>query len=72
VPTDLSYCSFNLVGILEYHHGLGGYGLRQMFWLLAIEVLLEEINFIVLTDALLSACDEVLSSLSEPVSWVSV
>lgn len=59
VPRDLSNSALDLVRILEDHNGLGVDGLREVLRLLAIEVLLEEIDLVVLADAPLGGVHQV-------------
>ncbi len=72
MPTDLGDGPFDLVGVLEDHHGLGGDGFRQQLWLLPTKVLLEQIDLVVLPNALLGRCDQVFRSLSEAQCRISV
>ena len=43
-----------------------------MFWLLAAEILLEQVDLVVLSDAFLGARDQILGGLSEPKLRVPV
>jgi hypothetical protein len=62
VPGDLGDGALNSVRVLEDHDGLGVDGLGEVLGLLAVEVLLEEIDLVVLADALLSGVHQVGSS----------
>jgi hypothetical protein len=72
MPSNLGHSSFHWVGIFEDHHCLSRYVLREMLWLLSVEVFLKQINLVVLSDALLGACNQILGSLAETELWVSV
>ena len=72
VPVDLGYCSTDGVRVLKDHHSLRRDAFRRKFWLLAIEILLKEIDFIVLLDSFLSTYCKVLGGLRETESGVSV
>ena len=52
VPGDLGGGSLDLVGVLEDHECLGGDVLAHVLGRLTLEILLEEINLVVLEDAL--------------------
>jgi hypothetical protein len=54
VPVDFGDSAANRVRVLEDHHSLSGDALRRQLWLLSMEILLEEIDFIILLDSLLS------------------
>lgn len=54
VPRDLGDRALNLIGVLEDHHSLSVDDFSSVLGLLTFKVLLEQINLVVLTDALLS------------------
>lgn len=72
MPDDLGGGSLGRVWVLEDHECLGGVRLREMLWLLASEVLLEEIDLVVLHDRLGSTVCHVLGGLGEAEGRVSV
>lgn len=72
MPADFSYCSLNWVRVFENHDCFSGDSLRKVLWLLTAEILLEQIDLIVLSNAFLSARDEVLRGLGKAIGWVSV
>lgn len=72
MPGDLSDCPFNWIGILEYHDCLSWDSLWEVLWLLAAKIFLKEINFIILSDTFLGTSHQILSSLAETESGVSV
>jgi hypothetical protein len=59
VPRDLGDSALDLVRVLEDHNGLGVDGLGEVLGLLAIEVLLEKIDLVVLADAPLGGVHQV-------------
>jgi len=58
VPADLGHGALNLVWIFENHNGLGADDVRGVFRLFAIEVLFEEVDLIVLPDAVAGSVGE--------------
>lgn len=54
MPRDLGDRALNLIGVLEDHHSLSVDDFSSVLGLLTFKVLLEQINLVVLTDALLS------------------
>ena len=65
MPCDLGHGTLDGVGVLEDHDSLGSDGLRHEFGVLALEVLLEQINLVVLLDATGCALDELTRGLAE-------
>ena len=59
VPRDLGYGTLYLVGVLEDHHGLSVDDFGGLLGFFAGEVLLEQIDLVVLADALVGRVDEV-------------
>jgi len=72
MPGDAGGRSLNGVWVLEDHKGLGGDVLREMLWLLSREILLEQIDDVVLFDAVGGSLDHLLGSLRETKSGISV
>ena len=65
MPGDLGGRTLEVVGVLEDHHGFGGNTFREMLRLFTSEILLEQIDFVVLKDALGGSLNHILCSLSE-------
>ena len=72
MPSDLSGGSLDLVGVLEDHQGLGRDVLGQVLSLFASKVLLEQVDFVVLEDALCSSLAHRLGSNCKSQSRLSV
>lgn len=62
VPHNLGGGALDVVRVLEDHHSFGVDGLRHVLRRFAFEVLLEQIDFVVLLDALFRVRDEVSGS----------
>ena len=62
MPTDLCNGAFDVVWVLENHNSLRIYVLRQVLGLLSLEILLEQVDFVVLLDALFSVLNQILGS----------
>ena len=65
MPSNLGDCSLDGVRILKNHDSLGGDGLGHEFGILASEVLLEQIDLVVLLNAVGGALDKFTSGLAE-------
>lgn len=72
LPRNFCNGAFYLVGVLEDHEGFGGDFLAHVLGLLAGEVFLEEIDFVVLLDATFSCPGKVSSGRGEAEGRVSV
>ena len=72
MPTNLCHSSFYRIWVFEYHGGLSCNILREVLWLLSTEVLFEQINLIILPNALLGSTHQVFGSLSEAKVRISV
>ena len=60
MPRDLSYCSFDGVGVLEDHDRLRGDWLTHVLRLFSIEVLLEQVELVVLPNTSGGSLDQIL------------
>lgn len=72
MPRETGSRPLEIIWIFENHQSLGGDALRQMLRLLTLEVLLEQIDLIVLTDAAGGFCNHLSGSLRETKSRISV
>lgn len=72
MPGNAGGSSLDVVGVLEDHHCFGGDVLAQVLGLLACKVLLEQVDLVVLEDALGSALNHFFCSLSKPKRGISV
>jgi len=72
MPGDLSDGSLDRVGVLEDHNRLGGDVLGKMLGLLSLEIFLEEIDLVVLENALFGSSSKVFGGLCETKVGISV